>query len=146
MKALERYEPIARRLADGLKDDERAIFLRGCHVDSGAEAEVDHALEVAAERLSWLDPRPHLAQVRTAVHVVHGADDDVIPVRHVDGLAEGCTSASSVHRWVTGMYGHTGPAGLAGLLGRGPAAVREVHTMIGLLRAIVAVAHPSSSH
>jgi fermentation-respiration switch protein FrsA (DUF1100 family) len=77
------------------------------------------------------------------VHIAHGADDDVIPVEHADALLKACASAASVHQWITGMFGHAGPEGLAGLLGRGPAALREFSRMYGLLMAIVSVSHPA---
>ena len=144
MKARDRYEPVAHRLAEALSEEQRPLFLRGCNAAPGGRAEIDQALDRATERLGWLDPTPHLAKLRGVVHVVHGADDDVIPVTHADALAAACPNASKVYRRVTGMYGHTGPEGLAGLVRRGPEALREVGTMVGLLAAIADVAHPDA--
>ena len=144
MRTPRRYVPIAERLASELSESLRPRFLRGCSVNPGGLEEVESALSQRETCLSWLDPRPHLAHLKGTIHVAHGADDDVVPVRHADQLVDACPSSLDVHRWVTGLYGHTQHSGLRGLADRGPAALRELRTMLGLLSAIASVSNPRS--
>ena len=146
MRDRARFEPIARRLSQTLEEEERALFLRGCGLAPGAREEVEGALVRANARLNWLDPQAHLARLRCPLYIAHGADDDVVPVHHAEAMASAATSCPRVTQAVTGLYGHTEHVGLSGLLKRGPEAFRELRTMMGLLRAIVSVSHPSQAH
>jgi pimeloyl-ACP methyl ester carboxylesterase len=142
MRDIARFEPIARKLAETLADDERPLFLRGCGLGEGAYQEVEGALSRSEARLAWLAPHDDLARLSCTLHIAHGADDDVVPVRHAAALADAATSCPKVTRAVTGIYGHTEHVGIGGLLKRGPAAFQELRTIVGLLHAITSVSHP----
>lgn len=141
MKQGAQHEPVAAEIASTLSPEERQLFLRGCGLAPGSFDEVESALIDAKERLSWLDPEPALRRLRCALHIVHGADDDVIPVSHAGELVAMAGQCAEVHAWVTGLYGHSEGAGLGGLVHRGPGALRELQTMLGLLRAIARLSH-----
>ena len=74
---------------------------------------------------------------------IHGLDDDVIPHEQSDLLERAMPPGVAVRRYLTGMYAHTGRTGLRELAARAPAALREVRSMLGILRAIAdAATHP----
>ena len=104
----------------------RELFLAG--VRPGAWPLVEPALVLADRR--DLDPKPLLEHVTGRVDLVHGVDDDVIPLRHVHALAAGLVHAD-VRVHVTGLYGHTG-AGFGTLV----ALPRELVTMLRVLRVL----------
>ena len=142
MRDITRFEPVARRLAESLDARDRPLFLRGCGLGDGAMMEVDQALSKAAPRLAWLAPQGDLARLKGTLHIAHGTDDDVVPVHHAASLARAATSCTTVSQSITGIYGHTEHAGVEGLLKRGPAAFRELRTMVRMLHAITTVSHP----
>ncbi|CAN5355718.1 alpha/beta hydrolase [soil metagenome] len=102
-------DAIARDIAERLTPIERDLFLRGCTLCSPAAAErlLDEGLVRAKSAFSWTDPHADLARVRAPITIVHGRDDDVIPVFEAEKLACAVPSARLL---VTGMYGHTGSA------------------------------------
>ncbi len=112
----------------------RPLFRVGCSLDEGGAALAQRMLDHASLR-PWLDPRPHLGAIDCPTFVVHGADDDVIPVSEAEALASGIPGAQ---RLVTGLYGHTATAGLGAGLG-------EAKTMRRILAAIRQVGGLSGS-
>lgn len=129
MKARDRHEPIARELAGALAGRERELFLIGCGVEPGAAELCERALATRRGAFAFVDPRPHLHSVRGAVHIVHGADDDVIPADQAHALTAALPRARA---YVTGLYGHTAGSPVTSL----PALGRELATMLAVLRAI----------
>ncbi len=109
LKAAGARDPIAHRIAEKLGPRERALFLLGCTLAAPGEAEraLDAALAKALPSFAWTDPRAELARVRVPITIVHGRDDDVIPVFEAEKLAAVVPRAKVL---VTGMYGHTGSA------------------------------------
>lgn len=140
MKAPERYERVARALAEEIPTDVRELFLLGCRVLPGGFDRCAEALAMGTERFAWLDPRPHLSGIRCPVHLVHGRDDDVIPFEQASVLHRSLPSevAAGVH--LTGLYGHSSKAGVADLLALVPRALQEVSTLVAVLRILVRVA------
>ena len=80
-------------------------------VEPGAEALLEAALSLGASALAWLEPAPRAREVRVATHVVHGADDDVIPHTHARRLGKMLAERARAGVHVTGLYGHTGASG-----------------------------------
>ena len=141
----ERRTPEARRaaadaLASELPEAQRALFLTGCGLSEDTAAVGEASLDALAAQLAWVDPRRDLAQVRCPVTIVHGADDDVIPYTHAAELAAAVPDAVPARTLVTGLFGHTGSPGLRELLGRAPAAARELARMVRILRALARTA------
>lgn len=136
MKAEARYRPVAVALEADLPPAARPLFRAGCGLDPGGEALVEAAVARATDR-GWLDPRPHLADIRCPVHVVHGAGDDVIPCAQAHALAAALPPAARAGTYVTGVYGHTGRA-----LPAIPALAREARTMVAILQALIGLAEP----
>jgi pimeloyl-ACP methyl ester carboxylesterase len=126
MKAPERYLAIAEALAPSVPAGARELFLAG--IRPGAWPIAEPALALADRR--DLEPSRFLARVRGRVDLVHGADDDVIPVDHAHRLAAGLVSAD-VRVHVTGLYGHTGAG-----FGKLAALPRELATMVRVLRVL----------
>lgn len=133
MKARARFAPIAERIEKSLDPSYRRLFRTGVGLEGDALALCAPALERRAP--GFLDPRPHLAGIRCPVHLCHGLDDDVIPVSQVERLASALPAHVPVRTYVTGLYGHTGSAGLSAA----SAAAREGVTLLGMLRAIIDV-------
>jgi len=140
MKARERWEPAAREVAATLDDDARELFLVGCGLAPGGWDLCRRALERGGDAHAWLDPRPHLAGLRCPIHLVHGRDDDVIPHTQLEALAEAIPTGVPLHRWLTGMYAHTGQTGVARLAAMAPALAGEIRSMAGILEAITSTA------
>ncbi len=126
MKAPERYLAIADELAPSVPASVRELFLAG--IRPGAWPLVEPALALADRR--DLDPKSLLEHVTGRVDLVHGADDDVIPLGHVHALAAGLVHAD-VRVHVTGLYGHTGAG-----FGKLAALPRELVTMLRVLRVL----------
>jgi hypothetical protein len=64
--------------------------------------------------------------------VVHGRDDDVIPISEAHALhASLCEAGGQSRLYLTGMYGHTGSSSFA-LVDAG----REAQSMLGIVRGI----------
>jgi pimeloyl-ACP methyl ester carboxylesterase len=108
LKEGERRRPAADAIARTLAPELRSDFYRGCCLEEGWEEWLEHGLEHGATRLSFLDGRKALREVRCPTYVVHGRDDDVIPYseseKTVGLLPRGARRA--LH--LTGLYGHTG--------------------------------------
>lgn len=128
LKATAKFTAIAEALAPSVPASVRELFLVGIGARPGAWPLARAALTRFDDRA--LDPRPWLAEVTGRVDLVHGADDDVIPVRQVHALAAGLTKAD-VRVHVTGLYGHTGAG-----FGKLAALPKELVTMVRVLRAL----------
>ena len=129
MKQEAAWRAVADRIAAGLAAPHRELFLQGCGAVPGGTALVEAA--IGAEDREWLDPRPHLGTIRCPVHLVHGRDDDVIPYTQSARIAEALPDAARAQVLLTGLYGHTGQAGVRlGVL------FRELRSMLAILRAI----------
>jgi pimeloyl-ACP methyl ester carboxylesterase len=140
MKTPAGYEPVARRITETLPEDLRHLFLQGCRVEDGGLDLARQALADGAERLKVLDARPFLSGLRCPVYLVHGIDDDVVPYTQMDALRAAMPPQVKVETHLTGLYGHTAKVGILDLFRRIPAAAGELHTMLCMMRAIVAAA------
>ena len=80
-----------------------------------------------------LDPRPDLVGLACPVHLVHGMDDNVIPHTQLPMLRDAMPAHVEVATYLTGMFGHTGRAGLLALTDL----ARELWTMVRMLGALV---------
>ncbi|MEO1271259.1 MAG: alpha/beta hydrolase [Myxococcota bacterium] len=143
MLARELHEPIAYDIAQELPEELRQLFLQGCALEPGGDT---IALEALKNRgpMQWADPRPYLAGLRAPVILVHGRDDNVIPVRHLHLLAEAMPSHIPVQTFVTGLYGHSATDGLLDLLGQVSQLVVELWTMVQVLQKIASVSGVTS--
>lgn len=123
------WTEVAERLCAGLPPDMRPLF----RVGVGLEGNAREVGEAALGRLdtSFCDPsRGGLEEIRCPVHIVHGADDDVIPPNQLAKLAAALPPHARVSTYLTGLYGHADHAGLPG-----PRALaRELATMIRMVR------------
>lgn len=135
---------VARKIAADLPEEQRWLFLQGCGAEPGGVQRCREAMRRWKDRAAELDPRPYLATVRAPVHLVHGIDDDVIPYNQAKKLRAALPeqAAASVH--LTGLFGHSGSSGLVGLLRRIPSAVRELATLVRIVRALGHEARPRS--
>ena len=125
MKPLEAHGPVARSLAEELRDDE--LFLQATGVRPGGVAIGLAALARSGSDFDFLDPRPWAERIEVPVTVIHGREDDVIPFEHAKRLAEMIPGARHL---VTGLYAHTGHASLRELV---PQAVSEGAAMVAIL-------------
>jgi pimeloyl-ACP methyl ester carboxylesterase len=134
MKQDGRYQQVARDHSAALPAGTRELFLIGCGAADGGAALARRALAHDPERSAFLDPGPHLREVRCPVRLVHGIDDDVIPYVESEKLGAALAPHTSASVHLTGLYGHTTRAGS----GRGAAALaRELRTMARILEAFV---------
>ncbi|MDQ3032529.1 MAG: alpha/beta hydrolase [Myxococcota bacterium] len=135
-KREEVYAGVARSLAHELPEHLRPLFLIGCRAAPGTEAVALAALERAGTAFDWIDPRPHLRDLRCDVHLVHGRDDDVIPHEESAALLEAMPAHVRARRHLTGLYGHTHGATLGSLAREAGAAGTEITSLFGILSAI----------
>jgi pimeloyl-ACP methyl ester carboxylesterase len=127
------YHPVAERLARALEPDGvRELFLMGCGLRPGGPELCARVLQ--QQRPEHLEIQPHLSRIECPVHVVHGADDDVIPVSEAHALA-GALPAHAGHLYITGLYGHTASQGLWRNV---PVLGREASTLLRLLHVLAA--------
>ena len=140
MKDMARVLENAQRHAEGLADDGRALFLKGCGALAGGEELCDDALRGAGSAHDFLDPKPHLHGIRRKVVIVHGRDDDVIPFEQAASLKDALPHHAHAEVLLTGLYAHTGKPTVGELLRLLPASIGELRAMAGILDAIVNVA------
>jgi len=136
MKAPERYRPVAQAIAGELPANGRELFLMACGIAPGGLELALAALEQSPPR-DFLDPRPAMQTgLKAPLHLIHGADDDVIPPSEMRRLAASAPAGVRVRTYLTGLYSHTHAEDAAG-----PGAlVRELRTMLGMLGGIAEVA------
>lgn len=134
MKIDGRWQAVAREIAEELDPALRPLFFQATGVEGSGW--FDAALARSGDAFAWLDPRPLLAGVRCAVHLIHGADDDVIPFEHAHQLAAGLPRDRVAGVHITGLYGHTHAANAKATLAQLPALAREIATMARMLAAV----------
>jgi pimeloyl-ACP methyl ester carboxylesterase len=136
MKQDGRWQAVARAVAEGLAPAERPLYCMGTGIEPGGDALFDEALARARDDFAWLDPAPLVRGVRCPVHLVHGADDDVIPYEHAMTLARALPPdrVRGVH--LTGLYGHTHKSGFGLNVRAIPALAREIRTLARMLAAV----------
>ncbi len=125
---------VAHTVASDVPVAERALFLAGCGVGEGSHEPAATAVARYPESWAHLDPRPHLHRVRCPVRIVHAADDDVIPPQQRLVIAAALPDTVDVEVHLTGLYGHSEPDASALSMRQARSALREVRTMIGLVR------------
>lgn len=130
------WQAVARGVAETLAPELKGLFRLGCGLAPGALDVAKAALQRSGAERDWLDPRPFMADIRTPVIIVHGADDDVIPYTQAQVLCDALPAASRAGLFVSGLYGHTGKA-------RGGAALAEFKTMLGMLKALASLDRPA---
>jgi pimeloyl-ACP methyl ester carboxylesterase len=128
------WRSVARAEAEGLAGPALELFELGTGLRPGALEACLAAIDRSGAGLAHVDPRPHLSGLRAPVHVLHGAEDDVIPFEQA-ALIEAALPAGVDRRvYLTGLYGHTTGEGLN--LRRVRESAREIATLLGMLRAI----------
>lgn len=136
MKEPGRYEEIAQGIAPELPPELRTLFLQGCAAAPGGEDLCEAALAQGDPR-PWLDPRPFLHELRAPISIVHGRDDDVIPVEEQARLVSAMPDHVQMNVYATGLYGHSERGGALQLLSLIPGAVREGKTLLAMLGDLV---------
>lgn len=119
---------VAEAMFDEVHPDDLELFKMGVgHAHHGRDFIMEF---LNTFEFSYLDPRPYLHTLRAPLHIIHGADDDVIPVSEAEILARSVPSCVEVRKYITGMYGHT--AGKADLENQ----VEEALTLLRMLWAL----------
>jgi pimeloyl-ACP methyl ester carboxylesterase len=136
MKTDGKWQSVARAIAADLPEDTRPLFFAVTGVEGDTARLFESALERAGSHFDWLDPTPLLERVRCPVHLIHGADDDVIPYEQAHTIAKGLPEGVLRGVHVTGLYGHTHKSGGGMGLGDVPAMAREVATLVRMLAAV----------
>ncbi len=144
LKRQGRHVPVARSEAETLPSHLLPLFLEGCAVDpacgagvsaSTAPTSLAAAIDLAAPAHQWLDPRASAARVTCPTWLVHGVDDDVIPVSQVDALAQLLPNAQTLQVVRTGLYGHT-----AGARPTLPSLAAELRGFVKVLQGFASIA------
>ena len=134
-----RWRAVSERVERELAGVSRAIFRRATGVDD-PQGEVGlRALELADadDAFACMDPSASIARFQGVSVVVHGRDDDVVPISEAHALHRALLGAGGDSRlFLTGMYGHTGSSRFA--LGD---ASRELRSMLGIVDGIARCAH-----
>jgi pimeloyl-ACP methyl ester carboxylesterase len=130
LKRGDAHGAIAREVAEHLKLVDRELFLMGCGLIEGSEQPCLRALEQLDA--TWMDPGPWLSSIQAPVTLIHGADDDVIPVTQAHRLVDALRPWVPVTAHITGLYGHTG-VGAANPLAAVRQAAAEGETLVRML-------------
>ena len=127
---------IAERVAESLPEHLREFFLVSSRARPGIESLANAALERAGDAFAWVDPAPHLATLECPVTLVHGRQDDVIPVEESHAI-ERALAGKEVELILTGLYGHSeSAAGLSSQFSRVGESARELTAMTRILSAM----------
>jgi pimeloyl-ACP methyl ester carboxylesterase len=113
----------------------RRLFLAGCGATphSGPQG-VQASIDCGPDAFAHCDPRPLLAQITCPVHLVHAADDDVIPRSHLRAICDALPPSTPVSTWPTGLYGHSDAN--TGVLAQPRLIARELKIMNGMLQSL----------
>lgn len=135
----EHIEEVYSVILDHVPEDAREMFLRGVGAGHDQHARALNALAngTRTEAMRFLDPRPYLKDIRCPVYMVHGVDDDVIPVNQMDLLEACLPDHIPVRAFRTGLFGHSSAEGGSESI---KAVVQEFKTMVQMLDAMVAAA------
>jgi len=136
MKVDGKWQLVARAVAEELSPEMRPLFFAATGVSGETTALFDSALSRARGDFAWLDPLPFALNVRCPVHLIHGADDDVIPYEQAYSIADRLPKGALEGLHITGLYGHTHKAQSGFGLDRVPAMAREVATLVRMLSAV----------
>jgi acetyl esterase/lipase len=141
MKSGGAWRVVSDRVERELEGSSRAVFRRATGADD-PDGEVGlAALREAGDAFDCMDPAVGLARYDGLSVVVHGRDDDVVPLSEAYALHELLRAGGGDARlFLTGMYGHTGAAGFA-LADAG----RELRSMLGIVEGIAQSAVPRSA-
>ena len=127
------YRRVASRLAQTLGAPARTAFERATGLrDPDGQVAMD-ALARAGDAFAYMDPGPSFPDVRAEVFLVHGRDDDVVPLNEVHRLAHALRPYTPTQTFLTGLYGHTGSA-----IPKVGEAVSELRAMLGIVESICA--------
>ena len=131
---------VAGDLAAQLPEAERVRFLQGCGLESGAFGLLEPLFREESTLFDWLNPVSPLRSLECPLHVVHGASDNVIPLREGQALFDIIADKPQAQRWFTGLYGHTGVDKAKGPAASSPKAyAAELKTMWGVVNAMASV-------
>ncbi len=122
------WRGVGSRIAESLDDEAtRELFEVGVGLRPDTSGHIERALvEGQGETLELRDAA---ACVTAPVRIMHGADDDVIPVAQADALARCFTATEDLRVYRTGAFAHTGGGGAGAML-------RDLGTTIGMLRCL----------
>ncbi len=132
MKLNGQWRTVSDRVEQELSGPARAIFRRATGADDPTGEVGLRALAASGDTFECMDPSPFIARFQGASVVVHGRDDDVVPISEAHALHASLSAAGGDCRlYLTGMYGHTGSSRFA--LGD---AGRELRSMLGIVDGI----------
>ncbi|NOY91482.1 MAG: hypothetical protein GXP55_09750 [Deltaproteobacteria bacterium] len=119
MKVEGRYLDVARELAASVHADDLRLFELGTGLREGGAEFAFELLSKPEADFSYMDPTAHLDALVAPATFVHGRDDDVIPFEAAAQLERAAHAGADVRALTTGLYDHTGSAGLGALTGLG---------------------------
>lgn len=132
MKLNGQWRTVSDRVEQELSGPARAIFRRATGADDPTGIVGLRALAASGDTFDCMDPRESIARFHGPSVVVHGRDDDVVPIGEAHALHASLTAAGGDSRlYLTGMYGHTGSSRFA-LADAG----RELRSMLGIVDGI----------
>jgi|GEM_PF-936958 len=111
----------------------RRLFLIGCAVEPGAEELIMDS--ISKSEYAFMDAIPFAREVLCDVDIIHGQGDDIIPISQAGILEQTLPNTTRVNVWRTGLYEHSNPDA-SSLLQNIPSAIRELRTMLGMLKAL----------
>ncbi len=107
------YDPTKRTLRQEVAPSRRDLFDLFAppserHPPDDEAEEVVRLLSAAASRRPLLDARPHLAEVRIPVRLLHARDDRLIPFTESLRIADALPAGTDARSSVTGLFTHSG--------------------------------------
>ncbi|MGE0791140.1 MAG: hypothetical protein AB7S26_36040 [Sandaracinaceae bacterium] len=135
MKHRDAYVALSDRIAARLPAEHREMFEMGTGAIEGGISRALAALERGRASLAHLDAKDACERVRCPVAIVHGRDDDVIPVDQAEKLRAALSASPDARVYLTGLYGHTVSGGVdLDALGQ------ELRSLVGIVNAIAGTA------
>lgn len=127
-----RWRTVSDRVERELTGAALAVFRRATGADDPTGVVGLRALAASGDTFDCMDPRESIAAYQGPSVVVHGRDDDVVPIGEAHALHRALSAAGGDCRLhLTGMYGHTGSSRFA-LADAG----RELRSMLGIVDGI----------
>ncbi len=137
---LDKYEELAYQMSENLEGWDKELFIQGCCLNREAEKTGLRALKEMEKKWAYLDPLIEASEVCCPVMVVHGREDDVIPVNQVDRFGEAFKHNESVSLCITGLVKHSENEGKETFFSRFVILTKELLVMLKIIKNIFLLA------
>ena len=128
------YEALAYKISEKLEGRDKELFIQGCVFNDEGKKTGLEALDKMKEEWVYLDPLVWSSEVSCPVTVIHGRDDDVVPVNQAKRFEKALEHNDNVSICITGLFAHSKNEGKDSLYTKTALLVKEVTMLFKILK------------